>query len=103
MATRLTKSSKYLFNLLKSSNKTIKINNFSSLSSILVLNQRTNYKLAVADQLNRQQQMTVNSKRFYSAEQSSKQAEVEEKVLNIFKNFDRIKENPAKPTVSKKS
>ncbi len=88
MANRIvTRNSKYLFNLFKSSNNSIKFN-YCSMS---VFN--PTQKLLVQ---NKQQ---LNFKRFYSADKSVKESEVEEKVLNIFKNFDRIKENPAKPAV----
>ena len=87
MASRLTRNSKYLFNLLKSSNTSIKFN----YRSISVLNQK--HQLLV------QNKHELNLKRFYSADASAKQIDTEEKVLNIFKNFDRIKENPAKPVV----
>ena len=39
---------------------------------------------------------TIN--RFYSSEKFTP-AQIEEKVLEIIKNFDRVKENPAKPEV----
>ena len=38
------------------------------------------------------------SKRFYSSEKFTS-SQIEEKVLEIIKNFDRVKENPAKPEV----
>ena len=47
-----------------------------------------------------QQMLKVASIRMYSSEQKLSQAQVEEKVLNLFENFDRIKENPAKPKVT---
>jgi hypothetical protein len=38
------------------------------------------------------------SKRFYSSEKFTL-SQIQEKVLEIIKNFDRVKENPAKPEV----
>lgn len=38
-------------------------------------------------------------KRFYASEEKFSKSQVEEKVLDLLKNFDRVKENPAKPQV----
>ena len=95
MALRLNKS-KYLFNLLKSSNKNMKLN-YSGLSSILICNKNVvsmNYKMSKI-----QPSLLLNQNRFYASADKEKQAEIEDKVLTIFRNFDRIKESPAKPQV----
>jgi hypothetical protein len=38
-------------------------------------------------------------KRFYSSGEKLQKNQIEEKVLEILRNFDRVKENPAKPKV----
>ena len=43
----------------------------------------------------------LNISRFYSSEKFTP-SQIEEKVLEIIKNFDRVKENPAKPQVKKR-
>lgn len=47
-----------------------------------------------------QQMLKLASVRTYASDQKLSQAQVEEKVLSLFENFDRIKENPAKPKVT---
>lgn len=50
--------------------------------------------------LSQQQMLQMPSIRMYSSEQKLTQSDVEQKVLSLFENFDRIKENPAKPKVT---
>lgn len=38
--------------------------------------------------------------RYYSSDNKLNKTQIEERVLDILKNFDRIKENPNKPTVT---
>ena len=45
-------------------------------------------------------QVVSLDKRFYSSDVNFTADQIEEKVLEILKNFDRVKENPAKPTVN---
>lgn len=45
-------------------------------------------------------QLTFLNKRFYSSEVKFTPAQVEEKIMDILTNFDRVKENPAKPNVN---
>ena len=52
----------------------------------------TNTHLAQAPKIN------LNNIRWYSSDKFTP-AQIEDKVLDIIKNFDRIKENPAKPQV----
>ena len=86
MALRLTRS-KYLFSLLFKS-PALKLN-YSSFVQKSVLNAQ---KPSIPS-------LVTLTKRLYATAGNEKQAEIEEKVLNIFTNFDRIKENPAKPIV----
>lgn len=45
----------------------------------------------------------LNAKRFYAAEAKFNKQQIEDKVLSILRNFDRVKENPAKPQVTMES
>lgn len=40
-----------------------------------------------------------NTIRAYSSEEKLSKSQIEEKVLELLRNFDRVKENPAKPQV----
>ena len=69
-----------------------------SIATQVLLNQR--YCLQQQQQQPIFVHLNILNKRFYATESKFTKAQVEEKVLDILKNFDRVKENPAKPQVT---
>ena len=60
-------------------------------------------KYAMANGLLAQRSVILSRVQCLSDAPKFSKAQIEEKVLEILKNFDRVKENPAKPQVSRTS
>lgn len=89
---------RFLINKQTKSTNFLKINAYSSIS---LLNNKLFKQNTECDAWNFNKKILIQNqqiKRFYSTDKLNQQ-QVEEKVLNIFNNFDRIKENPAKVKV----
>ena len=73
------------------------LRSLSSKASMISLNAKFNAG-SIAPVFNTQS-LTGLNKRFYSSDVKFTPEQIEAKILEVLKNFDRIKENPAKPEV----
>lgn len=92
-ASLIRNATKLTLNALRSNG----LRSISSKASMINMNVKLNTGL-VAPIFNANQ-LTALNKRFYSSDVKFSPEQIEAKVLEVLKNFDRIKENPAKPEV----